>query len=112
MQEDGRPTRCVETSALKSLDVGLALVVDHTDDSSVAPNQSKHVRRKIDLHILPLLFLIYTSTSNVQYLILTNCDTQKFSVQYIDKCVDNDSEIPSLVFTFTPPEIRLLQHLF
>lgn len=48
---------------LKALDVGLVLIVDRVDDPPVSPNESKRIRRKVDRHILPLLFFIYTGMS-------------------------------------------------
>ncbi|THG94563.1 hypothetical protein EW026_g6935 [Hermanssonia centrifuga] len=45
---------------LKSLDVGLALVADRSEDADLSPQESKRLRRKIDWHLLPMLFLIYT----------------------------------------------------
>ena len=45
---------------LKALDVGLTLVAGHGEDPDVSPQESKRIRRKIDRHLLPLLFLVYT----------------------------------------------------
>lgn len=72
IQEKASPIPYTELGAL---DVGLALVVDCIDDVPVTPTQSKQVRRKIDLHILPLLFLIYTGVSDAS---TTVCDTDSF----------------------------------
>ena len=48
------------TADLRALDVGLALVAGHAEDPELSPQESKRLRRKIDRHLLPLLFLIYT----------------------------------------------------
>ena len=45
---------------LKAFDVGLALVAGHDEDPDISPLESKRLRRKIDRHLLPLLFLVYT----------------------------------------------------
>ena len=46
-----------------TLDVALTLAGD-AGDAPVPPQLSHRIRRKIDLHILPLLFLIYTGASS------------------------------------------------
>ncbi len=55
---------------LKSLDVGLALVADRSEDADLSPQESKRLRRKIDWHLLPMLFLIYTGRSTIFSLVL------------------------------------------
>ncbi|KAJ3554235.1 hypothetical protein NM688_g3211 [Phlebia brevispora] len=45
----------------KTLDVGLTLVVDQSDDTPLQAKDAKRLRRKIDWHLLPLLCMIYTA---------------------------------------------------
>ena len=45
---------------LKTLNVGLILIVDRPGEDSLSPEESRRLRRKIDWHLLPLLCLIYT----------------------------------------------------
>ena len=48
----------------KTLDISLALAGIH-DDSELDPADSLRVKRKLDRHLLPLLFLLYTRTSSI-----------------------------------------------
>ena len=62
-EKDVNETIDVVLDKLRALDVGLTLVADHSHDAPVPANESRRLCRKVDLHILPLLFLIYTGAS-------------------------------------------------
>lgn len=49
---------------LKELDVGLALIVDREDEEvPLSLNESKRILRKVDMHVLPLLCLVFGGES-------------------------------------------------
>lgn len=63
-EKDEHEKIAVVVNEIKTLDVGLTLVANCAHDAPIDSNESKRVCRKVDLHILPLLFLIYTGKSS------------------------------------------------
>ncbi len=71
---------------LNTLDVGLALIVGQSDDEArLSAEESMHLCRKIDRHLLPLLCLIYTGKSLVKLIRFWSVDMRDLTVQFIDK---------------------------
>ncbi|TDL22854.1 MFS general substrate transporter [Rickenella mellea] len=50
----------VDQSKLREVDVAIGIAAGHTNDEEISPEEAKRIRRKLDWHILPLLFLLYT----------------------------------------------------
>lgn len=50
----------VDQSKLREVDVAIGIAAGHTNDEEITPEEAKRIRRKLDWHILPLLFLLYT----------------------------------------------------
>ncbi|KAH8113932.1 MFS general substrate transporter [Phellopilus nigrolimitatus] len=87
-------TECIH-GELKNLDVGLALITGSIENGDLTPQEAKRLRRKIDWHLLPLLFLIYT-------------------VQFIDKGTLASSSILGLIQdnSLTTDEFNTLSSAF
>ncbi|KDQ58426.1 hypothetical protein JAAARDRAFT_176361 [Jaapia argillacea MUCL 33604] len=56
------------------VDVAVGLVTGHADDADIDPQESRRLRIKLDWHLLPLLFVIYT----VQFI-----DKQTLAASYV-----------------------------
>ena len=65
--DDKASQRTVEGSlhkAASEVDVTVGLVVGHDDDAPVSAEESRRLRIKMDWHILPLLWMVYTRQSS------------------------------------------------
>ena len=61
---EGQKNPIVVSADPQTLDISLALTGIH-DDIELDPADSLRVKRKLDRHLLPLLFLLYTRTSSL-----------------------------------------------
>ncbi|TDL22869.1 MFS general substrate transporter [Rickenella mellea] len=50
----------VNPELLKGLDVTIGIAAGHANDDVMSPKEAQRIRRKLDWHLLPLLFFIYT----------------------------------------------------
>jgi hypothetical protein len=73
---------------IKEFDVAVSIAAGHADDDEVDRLEDLRLRRKLDLHLLPLLFFVFCSQFPAFFLYLypyglTTC--LLFAVQFVDK---------------------------